>query len=512
MKRFLILFLILIPVFSIAEVTVKLGDRFLSFDSKTNCAEGVWGKTPENTCRCCVLKEALKNGTFVGTGRCLTDCKKSCTPDVIKNLRHEYERENIYLNDSDDEEGENSKTETYKVSALDDVGLEQSIIRDAQVVKMLPVNPETENTALTTEGIKHVLREVLARHKTPEQINSMKEKVLGGGAQTEQLVGVFEGKKLAYIVKVLKKDGELHNLNLLKQDFGEYNLLNEHRRMEFPAIAMPIGEVQYKVKGRFGKPTTRSVIVMPAAPGSSMFDIIKRFVEDVYNPHLQKEKSEAIYQAHVRKIERTLSILGERLGRFHLAGMENKKGELEDFALKEGHLNGFSRNVHGDFHANNVFFHGVSEADAIVTFIDPETLVQSYKHPRDVASDLRHFYFFLTAHVKTSQNVAYLVKDQKDWHSLIIEPFLRGYIKGYGVFSEDGSLNEKRLQDVMHILRRSLASVFGSKEDRIRAIMAIPFGFFTAQTKYIEPMLDQIEEDIKPQGPDDSYEWVSLES
>jgi hypothetical protein len=509
MKRFLIPFSMLVlltlsPMYSMGSVfnpvgaVVKVGTTPLHLEKKTNCDQGLWGATLENKCRCCVLQKALqKDGTFRGNGKCLTDCKAGpCSPHVVKALEGQYASQDISSSDTDDEDEDYGPRRTFKVSGLNDVILERSIIEDAQTVKMLRVSPETEKDSsdLTSKGIKQVLQEFFAEpgptFRSPKEVHEMQEKIFAGGAQTDQLFGVFEKGKLAYIVKVLKKESELRNLILLKDYFHQYNLLNPDRPKDFPAIAMPFGEAQYKVKGK-----TQSIIIMPAAPGSSLHDITENFVDEAHTPHLEGKIPKEVYGAHKRKLQQAFSILGDRLGRFHGAGMLDKEGHLEKWAIDKKGLTGLSRNVHGDFHSNNVFYGFSGEREPTVTFIDPETLVESYEKPREVARDLRHFYIFLTFHVKSSQNVADKVGNMKDWHSLFIKPFLEAYIKGYGLFKDNGDLDLGRLTNVVKIVRRALTS-FDLGEDSLRMLAAVPFGLIKSQKDHLIPILDTIEESI----------------
>jgi hypothetical protein len=510
MKRFLISFFITIGLLSIpiptfadffrpGKAAVKIGDRRIILTKETSCKAEHWGE--KDGCRCCILKHALKrDGTFNTSGDYIKTCikKDRCTRVSIQQLEEE-------LRVKDEELPQEEGQPTLKTSGgfRGDGAIVEAIVNEARAIAPVKIDVYSDDASgnLSPEGVKRALVGLIPESK--DVIQKMIVKPLGsGGAQTDQLFGVFlqelgeEKQTLKYIVKGLKKIAESRNLEELKRDFGPYSLSNSKKSKDFlslfPAIAMSFGTTYYAdSKGK-----RHYITVMPAAPGKPLHDITEGFVKDFYLPYQEYRKKvregaivdfnfEAKYEKALKATRKAFSVLGDRLGRFHAAGM----------TYKNGHLTGFSHNVHGDFHSNNVFYGKVGEKE-VITFIDPETLVISFKKPRDVARDLRHFYLYLTLHFKTTQNVARLVADKGFWHEQFIQPFLLAYVGGYGPYKVGNEAIKPTFSwkiDALKIVERSLLSFSGSSEDIGQSIGAIPFGFWTHQRKELRKIFHSIQ-------------------
>lgn len=506
MKRFLISFSIAIAFLSIPTTTfggffrpgkaaVKIGNRHLILTKDTSCKAEKWGE--KEGCRCCILKHALRReGTFNTSGDYIKVCikKNRCTRHSVEELARELRVESEEVSQAEDE-----LTLRTSAGVRGDGAIVEAIVHEARAIRPVTTYAPSDDRSgnLSPEGVKRALVGLIPEDKETID-NWMLVKPLGsGGAQTDQLFGVFQerpGQKkpiLKYIVKGLKKISESRNLEELKRDFGDYSLEHKGRIKSFslfPAIAMSFGTTYYA--DNHGK--RHYITVMPAAPGKPLHDITESFVKDFYLPYQEYRKAvrqgksvdfkfEAKYQQALASTTKAFAVLGDRLGRFHAAGMTYKKG----------HLTGLSHNVHGDFHSNNVFY-GEVEGQEAITFIDPETLVISFKKPRDVARDLRHFYLYLTVHFKTTQNVARLVADKGFWHEQFIQPFLMAYVGGYGPYDSIKSTPSWK-SDALKIVERSLLSFTGSSEDIGQSIGAIPFGFWSHQKKELKKIFRAIQ-------------------
>ncbi len=507
------------------EAAVTLGGKTRILTKSTSCKAEIWG--PTEGCRCCILKHALKpNGTFDFRGDHVTACikEKRCTRKIADSLgsqdvriseplssreRHARDLASIF-GEEIPKNDEDQKSLTVRGGQLGDTFLTERIVKKSRLIAPLGKPAETQGklSNLTTDGVKSALVGLIP--ESEERINQcMTVKTFGsGGAQTDQLFGVFtacgelidlEGStpKLQYIVKGLKKISESRNLEELKRDFAQYNLLNPRRPRDFPAIAMSLGTGHYFANGKLNY-----ITVMPAAPGKPLYAIAKEFIEKVYLPYQkyrthigqgmieEDSDTEQEYKKELEETQKVFSILGDRLGRFHEEGMTKDD---------TGHLTGYSHNVHGDFHSNNVFY-GIENEEPIITFIDPETLVISFKKPRDVAKDLRHFYLYLTLHFKNDQNVARLVTDKNFWHEAFILPFLEAYVKAYAIRINSRfkkKINWSKYDDAMSISKRALLSISGSREDIGQSIGAIPYGFWSNQRTYIKVIFEKINQSIR---------------
>jgi hypothetical protein len=453
------------------------------------------------------LKHALKrDGTFNTTGDYIKTCikKDRCSRASVEELAKELKiaGEQVF------QEGDLALRTSGGIRG--DGEVVSRIVEAARAISPLKTYAHSDDMSgnLSPEGVKSALKGLI---EEPEaMINQMVVKPFGsGGAQTDQLFGVFQYEgddtkklRLKYIVKGLKKISESRNLEELKRDFREYSLSNSEKSKDFlaffPAIAMSFGTTYYKdSKGK-----KHYITVMPAAPGKPLHDISESFVRDFYLPYQkyrkpvdqglikENEETEAEYAGALKETTRAFAVLGDRLGRFHATGMT---------VDKKGNLTGFSHNVHGDFHSNNVFYGKIDEQEAI-TFIDPETLVISFRKPRDVARDLRHFYLYLTLHFKNNQNVARLVADKEFWHMAFILPFLEAYVKAYAVTTNHKfkqKINWHRYEDAMDITKRALLSITGSQEDIGQSIGAIPYGFWSHQKTYLKKIFESINKSVK---------------
>lgn len=233
-----------------------------------------------------------------------------------------------------------------------------------------------------------------------DQITAMDEEAAGAPWGTAQLFKVrFD--KATYIIKEIKKDAyaEIERLDRATHHQGLKPYIYPHRQPGCPQFSFPISYLSYKHKSK-----THYLVVMPAAKGASLAQIMKGYKKHYKDGHSVKNVAHAFYQA------------GARLAQFY----QNIK-KVRDSAF-----------IHGDAHMANIFYHFDHNNDQhTVTLIDNERICKSFNTCKSRAEDIA-FLCMKSFYVMKWTNKSFFENfPVDDWYKLYLPNFIAGYISVY---------------------------------------------------------------------------------
>ena len=86
--------------------------------------------------------------------------------------------------------------------------------------------------------------------------------------------------------------------------------------------------------------------------------------------------------------------------------------------------------------------------------------------------------------------------NMKDWHSLVIEPFFKAYVRTFSM-DASGQFSRSDFEDILNILRRNF-SIRGSANDAESVFIRVGFiRSMWAYRKYIRRMLNNIQTSLE---------------
>ncbi len=246
-------------------------------------------------------------------------------------------------------------------------------------------------------GLPHAFSAVKA-----DQITAMAEEAAEAPWGTAQLFKVrFDNA--AYIIKEIKKGAyaEIERLDRATHHPGLQPYIYPSRQPGCPQFSFPISYLSYEHKGK-----KHYLVIMPAAKGASLAQIMKEYKKDYKNSLVVNKVAHAFYQA------------GARLAQFY---QNTKKGRDSAF-------------IHGDAHMANIFYHfdhSNYQHPYTVTLIDNERICKSFHTCKSRAEDIA-FLCMKSFYVMKWTNGSFF-KDfpVDDWYKLYLPNFIAGYISVY---------------------------------------------------------------------------------
>ena len=377
--------------FDFKETIVSIGGVVKSFDKQTPCNIEKWSNKLENTCKCCLIKNAplLDQGKKPSEIIKICSNKNECNSSVIQEFLNQEKIEN-----NDEEE---------KLRELISHIYNNSVI----VKEVLPYDIKFDPQGkLTESGVKELLVQAYRDGKLNDSnfssvscLNAKNILSQSSGRHVKQLFLVTSNclnKKVDYILKDMEKGlyevGHLQASSIISS-LRPYIFPNFVPG--FPSFIFPVAYISYNYAGK-----DHFLSLMLKAPGISLSSLLAKYKEQAIS---KSEVELAFYQT------------GSALSRFHQLSLSGSgRGRL-------------LHPIQGDAHQENVFY---DKATNQVIFIDNDSMSVN-----DVAFlDLFLFVFGFLWNLK-SKNTS-IINDQaflNDWIMLTIKSFLKGYIDAYKI-------------------------------------------------------------------------------
>jgi hypothetical protein len=407
-----------------------IGSKAVQFSPSLSCTFKFGLFKNPNTCLCCVGKNYI--GKKISTKEALGACLKSRFCD-IKNAAIAF--------------GISSK-ELQNLNTIQEQTLAHKVTTSLNLIKLIDIKKipfqvtpiQMKKTLLLEEGNVRDIVKFLALNKliplSPQFLDQVCLRVdklsEGKGYNTGQLFSIKineacqnkqrnqdqESWKQIYILKEVGRGmEEILNLQKLKNQPKIASLMKETVSPGLPVVTKDLLNFKMQVSPK------RMVYfsLIESAKGKPLSSWIK-----TYGETLKKGNPEVI-----AKTDKMMKIMfyniGYKMSKMHqLLKVEDTKKHRYRTFLKD-------TIIHGDFHANNVFYDATTQK---VYLIDNESMAFSFKTPLSGVHDLSYLYAlttFRTVAYKVSDqfktNLSYGIPDDR-WHQLWRNLFV-GYIAAY---------------------------------------------------------------------------------
>ena len=467
--------------FNSSKTTVNINGIVRPLTRSTSCKPRYWGNLQKNACYCCISKRSLAGSDFKYKGTAVSHCLKKghCSRDILEEMSAVINRK--YVED-------------------DASAFVAAVIQHVRAFVVVSKFDQTEEKKgiMTEAGARRAILDLQKRGLLPpdKKTNCLSVTPLAQkSSQVLSLFAVSESSKCQYptapetmtglyIVKQLKRGvREASRLQMIRESpLNQFALSDPNRDPNFPAIALD--HLSFYFKTSKGK--QQYVSVLPLAPGQSIFQYLKSYALAFKKGKTGTIQEKVALNSQENQIRKVMTSLGTKMARLHKRYMTRRNG----------HLTGKSFGTYGDFHGNNVF----STNDGDIVIIDPESFVYALKKARPVGKDLTRVYTFSTLRNASHQNQRAGNVDMTTWHTTVIKPLFKAYIKTFS-YNGNGTFNKEDFEDILRILRNNF-SLRGTGNDLSGVF--INTGFIKtmwAYRKHVRRIINELEREIKAENP-----------
>lgn len=391
------------------DLLVSIDHLIKVVNDKSGCAKENWASSIDNTCICCIVKNA--QSVFDGKKKAtdlINECLKSnkCDSRSIKRLV------------GDLEQGPGVNEEAFNKQFIRYIYDRSVIIKDIHLPGALldKHGNLTENAAkdlIVTAAKEGKLNDPVFKDPsctiTVKDMVAEKSEAPWGTLQLfaiQSACGGPGGPKANFVLKEMPANqhpessgGEVHRLiqGATSKTLG--SVIFPHKTKNLPQLVFPIAYLSYES----GK-KRHTLSLMATAPGIQLMSMIKSFAKNPNDPDIMR-------------VARAYFETGRQMANFYQAF---KSHDAAPGKLPKGI-------AHGDLHAGNIFF---NPTDSQITLIDDERVANSLDNPtsccEDIAFLLIKSLFVMKWTVKSVQNFPY-----KEWLELTIPSFIGGFLSAY---------------------------------------------------------------------------------
>lgn len=425
---------------------LKFGNTAKTVESSTSCRPSKWGNALENSCMCCVVKNAPRSAIDHSIASdILKGCQKYCGSGKAGTRPIDTIADNL------------------NVARTNAKGIVEGILQENSGLHFIDLSSvQSESIApngnLTEKGVAHLLYKA---YLVPNYTDYTIKLLDGGGANTLQLFLIKEQGQLKYILKGLKKAfEEVQNLEIIRKSPLASLIMDigKDPEMGVPVLAMDEQNLTYLDQ----KGAEHHVSVINAATGMALSDLIFDWTKQGKGGITSFKVMKGLYR------------MGHNIAFIHKKFMDPRSGKTY---------------VHGDMHPYNVFFDDVNDR---IVFIDNESFAISIKAPRDISIDIMKFFGRLVA-TNFKERHAYRQNgiSEKEFYDVVIKPFVIGYIDGYG--GKDVPANKANRQAIFKRLYETMTNQGALKTyfDNVKTDLN-PIELYKSQQTYAKPMFTEI--------------------